>query len=78
MGAIGMKRLRSGKLGEKQPVVDDTPRPPKRLVGSASVPLKLSASTVSPVKSSQLNWEKFGMDRPETRSQRNTAKIKLN
>jgi hypothetical protein len=78
LGAIGMKRLRSGDSGEKQPVADKTPRPSKRLVKPASVPLKLNASTDSAANSNRLNWEKFGLDRPKTMSQRSTAKIKLN
>jgi len=78
LGAIGMKRLRSGKSGGSQPVVDTTPRPSKRLVKPAPNTLKLNASTESAANSNRLNWEKFGLDRPETMSQRSTAKIKLN
>lgn len=78
LGAIGMKRLRSGKSGGGQPAVDTTPRPANRLVKPAAIPLKLSASTESEANSNRLNWEKLGLDRPETKSQRSTAKIKLN
>ena len=73
-----MKRLRSGKSGGGQPAVDTTPRPANRLVKPAAIPLKLSASTESEANSNRLNWEKLGLDRPETKSQRSTAKIKLN
>ena len=73
-----MKGLRSGESSVKQPVVDDTPRPSKRLVKPAAIPLKLNASTESAANSNRLNWEKFGLDRPETKSNRTTARIKLN
>lgn len=78
LGAIGMKGLRSGESSVKQPVVDDTPRPSKRLVKPAAIPLKLNASTESAANSNRLNWEKFGLDRPEAKSNRTTARIKLN